>query len=122
MSDYVVLEYLYRDANNFKAFGEVLLAGHITESYVSEIESLLLYNEIFVAEQVGVPVLYEELWKFSNGPTLADHAFHEYVRLRPANHRDLETTPEWGSTDKFLESFRNANHKWDCSLSVHANI
>ena len=67
MKKYVVMEYLYRDADNYKAFGKILLSGNVTESYVAEIKSFLDFGEIFVAEQVGIPALYSQLWEFSNG-------------------------------------------------------
>ncbi len=33
MKDYYVMEYMYRDANNFKAFGQLLLTGNITDCH-----------------------------------------------------------------------------------------
>ncbi len=119
MSNYFIMEYLYPDANNFKAWGQVLLAGDITKNYVSKIESLLDSEECFVAEQVGIPTLYSQLWKFSNGPTRADHTFHEFSKLRPATDNEIKTINYWGTTDNLLETFRSVRQKWDCSLSVH---
>jgi hypothetical protein len=81
MNSYYVLEYLYRDANNFKAFGQILLSGNISENYITEIKSYLDSGEFFVAEQVNIPTLYSQLWKYSNGPTIADHTFHEFSSL-----------------------------------------
>lgn len=122
MKKYVVMEYLYRDADNFKAFGQILLSGNITDAYVSEMESLLDSEEFFVAEQVGIPTLYSQLWEFSNGPTRADHAFHELSTIRPATDSEVKSTDLWGTTDSLLESFRSVRQKWDCALSVHADI
>ena len=122
MKKYVVMECLYRDADNFKAFGQILLSGNITDVYISEMESLLDSEEFFVAEQVGIPTLYSQLWEFSNGPTRADHAFHELSTIRPATDSEVKSTDLWGTTDSLLESFRSVRQEWDCSLSVHAYI
>ncbi len=122
MKKYVVMEYLYRDADNFKAFGQVLLSGIITDTYISEVKSLLDSGELFVAEQVGIPTLYSLLWKFSNGPTRADHAFHELSKFRPATDSEIKSMVSWGTTESLLEAFHVVRQEWDCSLSVHADI
>jgi len=53
MKDYYVMEYMYRDANNFKAFGEILLSGIISDNDIAEIKSLLDSGEFFVAVNAG---------------------------------------------------------------------
>ena len=40
MNNYPVFEYLYRDANNFIAFGQLLIIGTISEEYIDELISL----------------------------------------------------------------------------------
>ena len=84
MNKFYVLEYLYRDANNFKSFGEILISGEVSEDYIEEIKAYLDSGEFFVAEQVNIPTLYSYLWEYSNGPTIADHAFHEFLTIRLA--------------------------------------
>lgn len=122
MNDYSVFEYLYRDADNFKAYGEVLLSGAATDANQTEIQSMLAYEENFVAEQVGLPVLYLKLWKYSNGATRADHAFHEFVRLREANENDFDAMPLWGSLSALMGKLKNAEREWDVTLSVHCEV
>lgn len=119
MNNYFVMEYLYRDANNFKSWGQVLLTGDITENYVAEIESFLDSSECFVAEQVGIPALYSQLWDLSNGPTIADHAFHELSKFRPATNSEIEAMDFWGTTISLLDALRSVGQEWDVSLSVH---
>ena len=60
MNNYSVFEYLYRDADNFKAFGQ-LLFSRVSEEYITELESYFEYGEYFVAEQVNIPALYSKL-------------------------------------------------------------
>lgn len=120
MNNYSVFEYLYRDANNFKAFGQLLISGNISDEYATKLESYLDYGEYFVAEQVNIPTLYSQLWEYSNGPTLADHAFHEFSSVRTATNEEIASMKLWGDTSYMLEAFRKASQRlWDCSLSVH---
>ena len=122
MNSCYVFEYLYRDANNFKAFGELLLCGAVLEQHICELKSYLYDGEYFVAEQVNIPTLYSQLWAYSNGPTLADHTFHEFLTLRPATNNDLLSIKLWGETARMLEGFKVASKRsWDCSLSVHCS-
>ena len=123
MGDYYVMEYLYRDANNFKAFGQILLSGNIDEDYVSQIQSSLDFGEYFVAEQVNVPVLYSQLWQYSNGPTIADHAYHELSGFHRGDEHEIESIALWGKASDLLDSFRLASQQsWDCSQSIHCSI
>ena len=122
MKKYVVMEYCYRDADNYKAFGQILLSGNITDAYISEMESLLDSEEFFVAEQVGIPTLYSQLWELSNGPTRADHAFHALSKFRPATDSEIKSMVSWGTTASLLEAFHVVRQEWDCSLSVNGEI
>jgi len=119
MSNYSVFEYLYRDANNFKAFGQLLLTGNITDSNIVEIKSFLDFGEYFVAEQVGVPTLCSQLWKYSNGPTIADHAYHEFIGIRSAMREETISLKEWGDVATLISKFRHVRQDWDCGQSVH---
>ena len=122
MNKHHVFEYLYRDANNFKAFGEILVFGNISKDYITEISSYLDYGEYFVAEQVNIPTLYSQLWKYSNGPTSADHAFHEFSLIRPATEKEISSLDLWGKASVLLDAFRKASHQsWDCLQSVHCS-
>lgn len=59
-----VFEYLYRDASNYKAWGEILLAGVPSQNDIAVLRACLESGEYFVAEQVGIPAVYKELWDF----------------------------------------------------------
>lgn len=120
MNNYHIFEYVYRDASNFKAFGKLLLTGTISEKYSNELRSHLEFDECFIAEQVNIPTLYSQLWKYSNGPTQADHSYHEFSLLKSASDEEISSMSVWGSTEHLLDSFRQAHHQlWDCSLSAH---
>lgn len=105
---YSILEYLYRDASNYKAWGSVLLRGAVSASEEQDLTSCLEDSSYFVAEQVGVPVLYEMLYQLSGGMTEDDHAFHEFAALRAATQKEVEALPVWGSVEDLLRAFREA--------------
>ena len=70
-----------------------------------------------------MPTLYSLLWKYSNGPTIADHAFHEFSSIRFATESEIESLDVWGETSVLLDTFRTAcQQSWDCSQSVHCAV
>lgn len=71
-----------------------------------------------MAEQVGVPVLYAELYVLSGGPTIDDVVFHEFVDLRPATEEEMQLLSVWGELGSFVNRFC-AVRFWDCRLSPH---
>ncbi len=117
---YCVFEYLYRDAANYKAWGEILLSGAPTDSELTLLRRSLESGEHFVAEQVGVPAVYEELWRLSGGPTEHDHALHEFVGVRGATEDEIESMPLFGAWPDLLLKFKSVA-AWDCSLSPNCS-
>ncbi len=111
-----VFEYMYRDGSNYKAWGSVLLSGEPTDEDVTALKECLESGEYFVAEQVGVPPVYGELWDLSGGPTSDDHAPHEFVALRAATEDERESMLLFGELSHLLKAFQ-AVTKWDYSLS-----
>lgn len=114
--DYCVFEYLYRDASNYKAWGEILLSGVPSQDDIEALRTCLESGECFVAEQVGIPSVYKELWDLSGGPTSDDHALHEFVTLRAANEDERKSLPLFGALSSLLKTFQAAT-KWNYSLS-----
>jgi len=111
-----VFEYLYRDASNYKAWGELLLLGIPSQSDVAEFRACLESGVYFVAEQAGIPAVYKELWDLSGGPTSDDHALHEFVALRAASEDERKSLSLFGGLSSFLMTFQ-AVTKWNYSLS-----
>ena len=112
-----IFEYMYRDADNFKAFGSVLLDGPINEADKATVRSRLESGEFFIAEQVGLSPLYAQLYQWSNGPTESDHCWHEFVGFRESG----ESTDEFSSTipaREFVGRFA-AVRDWNEELSRH---
>jgi len=82
---WTAFDYMYRDAGNFKAFGTIVLKGYLSTGDQEIVCTSLDGGEFFVAEQVGVPALYDDLYKWSAGPTrfrpLLAH-FHRISRIK----------------------------------------
>lgn len=117
---WTLFDYMYRDAGNFKAFGSVALRGRLRHADRQEILDRLDRGEYFIAEQVGVPPLYGELYKWSNGPTESDHCWHELVGFREMKSRCSEHTHTTDAAE-FVERFRSIR-LWDGSLSPHFEL
>lgn len=116
-----VFEYLYRDASNYKAWGEILLSGVPSQNDIAALRARLESDEYFVAEQVGIPALYKELWDLSGGPNNDDHALHEFVALRVASEDERKSLRLFGDLSSLLETFE-ALTTWDYSLSPNFYI
>lgn len=119
--EYCVFEYLYRDASNYKAWGEILLTGTPSQNDMASLRARLESGEYFVAEQVGIPAVYQELWELSGGPNSDDHALREFVNLRVASEDDIKSLSLFGDLSSLLKAFQ-AVTKWDYSLSPNFDI
>ncbi|HEU0130799.1 MAG TPA: hypothetical protein VFQ85_07390 [Mycobacteriales bacterium] len=71
------VEYLYRDASNYKQYGHEVFAGAITAEQRTSVLAALDEGVHFLAEQVGLPPLYER-WS-THYPD--DDPWHELVSL-----------------------------------------
>lgn len=115
---FCVFEYLYRDADNFKAWGSLLLKGVLTDAQVAGMKSKFESEEFFIAEQIGVPPLYQELWEYSDGPTESDHVWHEFFSLRPSVENDLVEGTPWGTANALFTAVSGIA-RWNERLSPH---
>ncbi len=111
-----VFEYLYRDASNYKAWGEILLSGIPSQSDVAALRACLESGVYFVAEQVGIPAVYKELWDWSGGRTSDDHTLHEFAALRVATENERKAFSLFGELSSLLKTFQSVS-KWDYSRS-----
>lgn len=104
---YSVLEYRYRDAANYKVEGRVLLTGSASAEELQAIRSRLETDDLFVAEQVGLPSLRHALWASSGShfDSDVDHAWHEFIGLRPAEENELNELEPAGSVAELARAF-----------------
>jgi hypothetical protein len=119
-TEHAVFEYLYRDAANFKAWGQLLIEGVWTDQCQRKLD-ILIGDGRFVAEQVGIPALYSELYQYSGGHrTVNDHAFHEFDCFRQATDEEMLSLKPWGTVEQLLMAFEINAGRWDVRLSPHA--
>lgn len=118
---WTTFDYRYRDAGNFKANGRIWLRGRLSANQRSIILASLEAGEFFVAEQVGVPTLYAQLYEWSNGSSIKDdHCWHEFVAFTEF-HTSEDDAEIWGAAKDFAQRFVEVVD-WDGSLSVHFDL
>lgn len=121
LATHCIFEYMYRDAGNFKTDGRLLLSGQIGEAEAALLRCLD-WGKQFVAEQVGVPSLCREHWEaVGEGPSDLDHAYHEFVRLRPAAADELALT-SGGALRALMQRMQTAAGRWDVTLSPNCDL
>jgi hypothetical protein len=121
LAHHTIFEYLYRDAGNFKTHGALLLTGSVPDAEPA-LRRCLDWDNQFVAEQVRVPSLCPAHWEsVGDGPSDLDHAFHEFVCLRPATAKEL-TLPHGGSLQALLARMQAAAGCWDVRLSPNCEF
>jgi hypothetical protein len=119
---WTLLRYLYRDAGNFKAFGCLALEGTLSPDEQQALRSHLAGDGLFIAEQLGVPPLYEELYRWSDGPTSSDHCWHEFRDLQIVEDVAVPADAHrWGSAKQFLKR-AVAVETWNEELSPHFRL
>ena len=101
MRNYVVFEYLYRDASNYKIHGALLLEGDITGNEESIFNSHFECGTFFIPEVIGIPELRSQLFVY-DGPNSDDHEYHEIVCIREANTDDLAQLKPYGTFQDLL--------------------
>lgn len=118
-----VFMYMYRDGANYKAMGELLLDGTLKTDEVDLLRSGLEGGEWFIAEQIGVPTLYEALRTSCTSGKSAelDHAWHEFVGVREAAEADWSRLSVWGISDDLLRRIRSID-EWRPDLSENWHL
>jgi hypothetical protein len=112
-----LFNYLYRDASNYKAWGRIALDGEVAREQWEAALAKLDGGEFFVAEQLGVPPLYQALYKWSAGPTSADHCWHTFLDIEVVDNAD-SSAYRWGDAEAFVARLR-AVTEWRGELSPH---
>lgn len=120
MIKFSVFSYLYRDGANFKAWGQLLLKGIASTADLEIVRSRFESGEFFIAEQLGIPALYAELWAFSDGATEDDHVWHTFDELRAATASDL-TLPTFDTVKSLTKKIKSVA-AWNEKLSPHWDI
>lgn len=81
------IEYMYRDANNYKAYRTIVLTGVLTASELTEVKNKCDWldgDPKFIASEVGLPSPQHDMDKYGF-PTEADHVWCELLTLELAS-------------------------------------
>lgn len=99
------INYLYRDAWNYKQLNTVIINGEITKEQIETIISYLNEGEYFIPSQVGLPE------KRFDKISVSDHCWFELEA------DDFIITEESVTIDmtveKLVMAFKQVNHKWN---------
>lgn len=114
--------YLYRDAGNFKVFGSVILKGKLNEVERSTVFDAMDEDGRFVAEQIGLPVLYESLHQYTDGPSDVDVCTHEFSHFEEIWTESSRIDGYiWGEVTDFADRFERVQ-EWRLEMSPNANM
>ena len=101
----VRFEYLYRDAGNFKSWGEIVFSNlrNISSDLVAEMAAdVLIDHAYFVASKASVPDLH-----FSEHDEELDHGWHEVHTFQSTD--DAPNDSQGRDIEEFIESLQCAS-------------
>lgn len=102
----LMIDYLYRDADNYKVWNTVVLNGTLTEKQIADIIGVLNDGEYFIPSQVGLP---EQRFEKLSG---ADHCWFE---LSPESFNDVDDKPtvDLTATELYENFMKIKSIGWD---------
>jgi len=109
-NSYSTFEYQYRDGGNFKSCDFIVLDGQITDTMIERLTSCLIDGMWFMANQVGLPDLFEGVQKW--GHSSLDVSWHEFIALRPAMQEEIIEKSCFGKLSDLLDTFQRAKSNW----------
>lgn len=100
------INYLYRDANNYKMQNFCIIDGEITPNQIAEIRACLDEGKYFIPHQVGLPER-----RFDKNDSQSDHCWFELSEIGfelTDEPSDLRLTVE-----QLVENFQRAKNCWN---------
>lgn len=108
----------YADADNYKSFIRVVLAGEITAEHIHQISQKLEFGDSLVAAQLGLPTPSEELEREQAFPNESDHvwtsleAFESGLPKAEELHTNDSPTTSQYCVEQFVEAISTIR-EWD---------
>lgn len=101
------INYVYRDAGNYRIYNECIVPGLMTPSQKQEIQNCCLDRSLFVPSQVGLPENRFDSWSEDDTPffEVGEPLFEE--TSEPANVNI--------SIPNLVASFRMEKNRWGCN-------
>lgn len=75
------LQYMYRDADNYKEHETVILKGNLTKRQIRRIFASVEEDKSFIPQQVHLEPLYPQLQKLDSRNWDVDHPWHELLSI-----------------------------------------
>jgi hypothetical protein len=110
-----LIEYMYRDADNYKVFREEVLEGLLTEVQIEKIKSTLEEGDSFVPQQVGLQPLQEELQKYDSKNWGVDHPWHDLLEIKQTERESSILTTAEGFYELWTEAVKKG---WNDTFKV----
>jgi hypothetical protein len=98
-------EYLYRDAGNYKNWGEIVFSNphNLDTDFISTMaEKVLIDGAYFVASKAGVPDLHVEIYDEN-----LDHGWHEFYSFQLTD--EAPTDSQKRDIETFIRSLQHAS-------------
>ena len=73
--------FMYRDASNYKYWGDVVFAGDIDDALSARLSRAFESTEFFIADQIGVREVFPTDWPLEQD----DHCWHTFVETEITN-------------------------------------
>lgn len=107
-------QFLYRDASNYKVYGELVLPGLPVDlaAFGAALEATLRDGQFFIPGQVSVDAIYP--WG-AGEPGSDDHCFHEFDRIEETDAAPTDSR----SPEVFLGDFNRASADGWREFDVH---
>ena len=99
------IEYLYRDAGNYKQWNTAYTKGYLTEYEIRELIESLDFGEYFIPEMVGLPEI-----KFDSIDPELDHMWFE-LNKKDITYEKPQDQPVIYSSKELLARFNEASRK-----------
>ena len=108
-----LIEYMYRDADNYKKIGTAVLAGRMTADQVRTLKGSLSDREFFIPGQVGLKDLQGE---FEHGAGWDEESDHVWHTIEAVKH--TKATPTGPSVDELMAAWPKTEEEWDVAAHV----
>lgn len=104
------IEYMYRDASNYKAFANLVVAGVIEEEAIRACLASINEDNNFIPYQVGLEDLQPQMLTY---PSADDHVWHEFESARPTDRPPTVTI----TAAQLLQNFQKIKGRWDVTAA-----
>ncbi len=105
------IEYMYRDASNYKTWRTIRVKGVITLEQIQPCLAAECDGTEFIPSQVGLEDIQKDLASYPSGD---DHVWHQLLEVKPTYKvPNVKLT-----ANKLLKNFQARKGNWDVAAAV----